>query len=117
MLMYVDLSSALEEQQLDVAANGARELQLLGRELGDPTFVALGFLVEGLAEIRRGHLREGFALLDEAMLPVLADTVVPEFAGHIYCTIIAICRTSQTVPAPGSGPRRPSVGWSHLATR
>jgi hypothetical protein len=84
MLMYVDLSGALEEQRLDVAANGARELQQLGHELGDPTYVALGLLVEGLAEIRRGRLREGFGLLDEAMLPVLADTVAPEFAGNIY---------------------------------
>jgi DNA-binding NarL/FixJ family response regulator len=98
MLMYVDLSGALEEQQLDVAAEGARELQLLGRQLGDPTYVALGFLVEGLAEIRRGRLREGFELLDEAMLPVLADTVVPEFAGHIYCTIIAICEDLADLP-------------------
>jgi DNA-binding NarL/FixJ family response regulator len=91
MLMYVDLSGALEEEQLDVATTGARELQQLGRELGEPTYVALGLLVEGLAEIRRGGLREGLGLLDEAMLPVLADTVAPEFAGNIYCTIIAIC--------------------------
>ncbi len=91
MLMYVDLSDALEEEQLDLATTGARELQQLGRELGDPTYVALGLLVEGLAEIRRGRLREGFGLLDEAMLPVLADTVAPESAGNIYCTIIAIC--------------------------
>ena len=47
--------------------------------------------MEGLAEIRRGRLREGFGLLDEAMLPVVADTVAREFAGNIYCTIIAIC--------------------------
>jgi DNA-binding NarL/FixJ family response regulator len=91
MLMYVDLSGALEDEQLDIATAGAAELQQLGRELGDPTYVALGLLVEGLAEIRRGRLREGFGLLDEAMLPVLADTVAREFAGNIYCTIIAIC--------------------------
>ena len=91
MLMYVDLSEALEDEQLDVATTGAAELQQLGRELGDPTYVALGLLVEGVAEIRRGRLREGFGLLDEAMLPVLADTMAPEFAGNIYCTIIAIC--------------------------
>jgi len=91
LLMYVDLSGALEAGQLDVATTGAAELQQLGRELGDPTYVALGLLVEGLAEIRRGHLGEGFGLLDEAMLPVLADTVAREFAGNIYCTIIAIC--------------------------
>jgi DNA-binding NarL/FixJ family response regulator len=98
MLMYVDLSGALEEEQLDVATTGARELQQLGRELGEPTYLALGLLVEGLAEIRRGRLREGFGLLDEAMLPVLADTVAPEFAGNIYCTIIAICEDLADIP-------------------
>jgi DNA-binding NarL/FixJ family response regulator len=98
MLMYVDLSGALEEQQLDVATTGAQELQQLGHELGDPTYVALGLLVEGLAEIRRGRLRAGFGLLDEAMLPVLADAVAPEFAGNIYCTIIAICEDLADLP-------------------
>ena len=98
MLMYADLSGALEEEQLDVATAGARELQQLGRELGEPTYVALGLLVEGLAEIRRGRLREGFGLLDEAMLPVLADTVAPEFAGNIYCTIIAVCEDLADIP-------------------
>jgi DNA-binding NarL/FixJ family response regulator len=98
MLMYVDLSGALEEQQLDVAATGARELQQLGRELGDPTYVSLGLLVEGQAEIRRGDLRGGFGLLDEAMLPVLADTVTPEFAGKIYCAIILICEDLADLP-------------------
>ena len=42
MLMYVDLSGALENEQLDVATTGAAELQQLGGELGDPTYVALG---------------------------------------------------------------------------
>ena len=98
MLMYLDLSGALEEQQLDVATAGARDLQQLGRELGDQTYVSLGLLVEGLAEIRRGRLREGFGLLDEAMLPVLADAVAPEFAGNIYCTIIAICEDLADIP-------------------
>jgi DNA-binding CsgD family transcriptional regulator len=66
-------------------------MQHLGIHISESTNVSLGLLVEGLAEIRRGRLREGFGLLDEAMLPVLADTVAPEFAGNIYCTIIAIC--------------------------
>jgi DNA-binding CsgD family transcriptional regulator len=91
LLLYIELSDALEDEQLDIATIGAAELRQLGRELGDPTYVALGLLVEGLAEIQRGRLREGFGLLDEAMLPVLADTVAREFAGNIYCTIIAIC--------------------------
>ena len=66
-------------------------LQRLGAALGDDTFKALGLLCEGLAEIRRGRLRAGFGLLDEAMLPVVADRVASEWAGNIYCTIVATC--------------------------
>ena len=90
-LAYLEISGALEEQRLDEATAGARDLQRLGAELGDETFTALGLLCEGLAEIRRGHLRNGFGLLDEAMLPVVAERVSPDWAGHIYCTIVTTC--------------------------
>ena len=90
-LAYLEISGALEEQRLDEATAGAGDLQRLGAELGDETFTALGLLCEGLAEIRRGHLRNGFGLLDEAMLPVVAERVSPDWAGHIYCTIVTTC--------------------------
>ncbi len=91
ILLYLEVFGAIGEDELDVAVEGAHELQNLGRALDDPTFVALGLLSEGLVEIRRGRLPEGFAFLDEAMLPVLAEKVRPEFAGNIYCTIIGVC--------------------------
>ena len=91
LLLYFDALEALGEQRLDDATAAGKELQGLGPQLGDETFTAFGLLVEGMAEVRRGHLREGFALMDEAMLPVLANRVSTEWAGNIYCTIMAIC--------------------------
>ncbi len=91
LIMYFDAQDALEEQRLDEAATAGRELEQLGCQLGDGTFTAFGLLVQGMAEIRHGHMREGFALMDEAMLPVLADRVSADWAGNIYCTIMAIC--------------------------
>jgi ATP/maltotriose-dependent transcriptional regulator MalT len=91
LIQYFDALEALEEQRLDDATAAGRELRELGTQLGDETFTAFGLLVEGMAEVRRGHLREGFALMDEAMLPVLADRVSPDWAGNIYCTIMSIC--------------------------
>jgi DNA-binding NarL/FixJ family response regulator len=91
LLMYAEGVGALEEERLDDVTKTAGALYRLGRVIGDDTFVALGLLLQGLAEIRRGRLREGFAVLDEAMLPVVADRVAREFAGNIYCTIIAVC--------------------------
>ncbi len=98
LLTYIDGCEALEEQRLDDATTAAQELQRLGLSLDDDTCAALGLLVEGLAEIRRGHLREGFALLDEAMLPVMADTLEPGWAGNIYCTIMSICYDLMDLP-------------------
>ena len=91
LLLYFDAQEALHEQRLDDATAAAKDLQELGPLLGDETFTAFGLLIEGMAEVRRGHLREGFALMDEAMLPVLANRVSVDWAGNIYCTIMAIC--------------------------
>lgn len=91
MILFTEVSGALEALDLAAAAAMARDLQALGRELGDDTWVAVGLLHEGLAEIHAGRLRQGFELLDEAMLPVLADRVGPEWAGNVYCTIMDVC--------------------------
>lgn len=91
VLAYLDVSQAIEEHRLDEASAGAKDLQRRGEELGSPTFTALGLLCQGLVEIRRGHLRTGFALVDEAMLPVVAQEVEPAWAGNIYCTMISVC--------------------------
>jgi ATP/maltotriose-dependent transcriptional regulator MalT len=91
VLAYVEASEALATQQVDDALERAGTLADLGRELGDETFSALALMVEGLAQIRRGELGSGFGLLDEAMLPVVAERVAPEWAGNIYCTIVSTC--------------------------
>ena len=91
LVIYFGALEALAEQRLDEATAAGKELQQLGPELGDETFTSFGLLIEGMAEIRRGRLREGFALMDEAMLPVLAGRVAADWAGNIYCTIMAIC--------------------------
>ncbi|MCW2631792.1 MAG: LuxR family transcriptional regulator, partial [Pseudonocardia sp.] len=41
--------------------------------------------------IKNGRVAEGLALLDEAMVSVLADELPPEMAGNIYCNVIAAC--------------------------
>ncbi len=48
-------------------------------------------MLAGLADLRSGSTASGFAQLDEAMLPVLAGQLPPEWAGEIYCTVIHAC--------------------------
>ena len=98
LVIYFGAQEALAEQRLDEATAAGKELQQLGPEIGDQAFTSFGLLIEGMAEIRRGHLREGFALMDEAMLPVLAGRVAAEWAGNIYCTIMAICYDVMDLP-------------------
>ncbi|MDQ4055078.1 MAG: helix-turn-helix transcriptional regulator [Actinomycetota bacterium] len=98
LLSYIDACGAVEEGRFDEARSAARDLRQLGADLDDDTFTALGLLVGGLAEIRCGRLREGFSLMDEAMLPVMADRVAPEWAGNIYCTIMATCYDLMDLP-------------------
>jgi hypothetical protein len=90
-LIWVDTAAALESGELDSALVGARQVQEIGRRFGSPTLVCLGLVSEGIVGIRRGQVADGFALLDEAMLPVLAGRVEPEWAGNIYCQMMAVC--------------------------
>jgi len=90
-LWYVDLSMALEEGRLDEAEQLATELRGLGDRYGDESLVALGYLGQGLAILRHGLVSDAFELLEEAMLRVVGGGVSPDWAGHIYCTIVSAC--------------------------
>jgi DNA-binding CsgD family transcriptional regulator len=46
----------------------------------------------GRALIRLGQIAEGVALLDEAMVSVLAGDVTPVLAGDIYCSVLEACQ-------------------------
>ena len=42
--------------------------------------------------VRRGPVREGFALLDEAMVTVTTGELSPFFVGLVYCGVILSCQ-------------------------
>ncbi|MDN5855203.1 MAG: LuxR C-terminal-related transcriptional regulator, partial [Actinomycetia bacterium] len=90
LVHYIDAALALETSDNDKASAEAHTLQAMGDALESATLTALGMAVEGIVLIRRGELERGFGLLDEAMLPVVAEHVRPEFAGDIYCRIISV---------------------------
>jgi hypothetical protein len=53
------------------AAASARRMQHLGGRYGDESLVALGVYYEGRALVKQARVREGLAMLDEAMLAAL----------------------------------------------
>lgn len=91
LIRYLDCLGLLAAARFDDAVAGARDIQQLGAELGDATLTALGLATEGVAQVRLGAVDIGLALLDEAMLPVVAGAVKPEYAGGVYCDMIAVC--------------------------
>ncbi|MGH2789087.1 MAG: LuxR C-terminal-related transcriptional regulator [Actinomycetota bacterium] len=87
----LEVEAALGGSDLDAVASSAREVQEIGRRHADPNLVALGILGEGRALIRQGRVVDGNELLDEAMVAVLGDELSPEWAGNIYCHLMAAC--------------------------
>ena len=58
----------------------------------DPDLLALGCLGQGQASIQLGHVSEGVALLDEAMIGITAREVSPVVTGIVYCGVIDACK-------------------------
>jgi len=57
----------------------------------DPDLASLARHGRGRALIQLGDMAEGVALLDEAMVAVIAGDVAPILAGDIYCSVLEAC--------------------------
>jgi DNA-binding CsgD family transcriptional regulator len=64
----------------------------IARRFGDPDLAALACHGRGRARIRLGNIADGVALLDEAMVSVIAGEVTPVLAGDIYCSVLEACQ-------------------------
>ncbi len=90
-LRYIHAESLLPGSDHDTTLAAARDVRAFGQRYGDPTLVATATMLEGRALIRLGDVSGGMARLDEAMLAVLTDDLVPDWAGNIYCHLVAAC--------------------------
>jgi tetratricopeptide (TPR) repeat protein len=90
-LTYVEFEQALHGHDLGGAAELAQRVTGIGGRSQDRTLLALGALGRGRVLVRRGQVREGMALLDEAMLAAVSDELPPEWAGNIYCHLMEAC--------------------------
>lgn len=90
-VLHLDAEEALESGDLDRAVELARRAGEAGRLASDAALTSLALMTEGTARLRTGAVSEAMALLDEAMLPVQAGQVSPEYAGNLYCQMIEIC--------------------------
>jgi DNA-binding CsgD family transcriptional regulator len=64
----------------------------IGARTGDPDLVAFALCLQGRALVWEGRVGEGLALLDEAMVAVVAGEISPVVAGTVYCGVIELCQ-------------------------
>jgi ATP/maltotriose-dependent transcriptional regulator MalT len=79
---------------LDGAIATAVEAARIGERFGDPDLVALAGHYQGHVKIAKGEVREGLALLDEAMLSVSNGELSPIPSGIVYCGVILGCQAA-----------------------
>jgi ATP/maltotriose-dependent transcriptional regulator MalT len=77
--------------ELDRAEELADRAIELGRRFRDPDVLAMAIHAKGLTLVAMGRVREGLALLDEAMAAVINGDLSSYFTGIIYCSVIAAC--------------------------
>jgi DNA-binding CsgD family transcriptional regulator len=84
---YERLEAGDDAEALALAEQAAE----IGRRSGDADLVALALFLQGAATVAGARVAEGMALIDEAMVAVVAGEVAPQLSGTIYCGVIAVC--------------------------
>jgi DNA-binding NarL/FixJ family response regulator len=88
-LLYLAVETSLDGGEETLAK--ARKVQEFGRRHVEHNLIAAGMVAEGRVLIRLGRAQEGVALLDEGMLEASSEDLLPNWAGNIYCHLMAAC--------------------------
>jgi DNA-binding NarL/FixJ family response regulator len=97
-LGYLDAVVAALTQDDQALAGHVNSLREIRVRLDTPALTALALVAEALAAIRDARIADAYALVDEAMLPVLADEVPLDWAGDIYCLLLNQCHRLADFP-------------------
>jgi DNA-binding CsgD family transcriptional regulator len=92
---YLMLPAALQQigrGEYEACERTAREAAEIAARFGDADLLALALHMRGRALLRQGRVHDGLALLDEAMVAVLADELSPQVTGLVYCSVLSACR-------------------------
>jgi tetratricopeptide (TPR) repeat protein len=83
---------AVGEGDFETALEVLERVAAIGDRFGDPDLVALTRHAQGRILLRTGKVKEGLALLDEAMIAVTTDDVTPLVVGGVYCSVVSGCQ-------------------------
>jgi serine/threonine protein kinase len=91
-VLLPDAMRATSEGDYDTALSVLERVAAIGDRFGDPDLVALTRHAQGRTLLRAGRVKEGLALLDEAMVAVTTDEVTPLVVGGVYCSVVSGCQ-------------------------
>jgi DNA-binding CsgD family transcriptional regulator len=91
------------------AAEVAAEAAALAKRFDHAEGYALSLQMQGSMLIKAGRVKEGLALLDEAMVTVASGKVPPISTGIVYCGVILACQEAYEV--------RRAQEWTAVLTR
>jgi ATP/maltotriose-dependent transcriptional regulator MalT len=94
------------------AAQAAREAVRIGERFGDRDLCALAIHGQGHMLMKDGRVREGLALLDEAMVAITAEELSPIVTGIVYCGVILACQDVYEVRRAREWTRALSDWWA-----
>lgn len=97
-LAYLEALVAVMNRDTAAVNHRVTELRRLCERVDSPALTALCQVVQGLEAMLSGRVAEAYGLIDEAMLPVMADQVPLEWAGDIYCTVLHHCHRLADLP-------------------
>ena len=101
-----DHAEAGEYDEMLTAASQAFEV---AERFGDADLAAMALVLQGRARLARGETRAGLSLLDEAMISVTTDQLLPALTGLAYCNVIEGCQQVYDL--------RRSQAWTAALTR
>lgn len=82
----------LAEGDAESGRSTAARAAEIGDRFGDDDLATCARHIHGRALIRQGEMQAGLALLDEAMVAVVAGELSPIMTGLIYCSVIEHCQ-------------------------
>ena len=83
---------ALAAGDCAAASEAAARAAEAGERFGDRDLTAFARNAQGCALLRQGRIREGMALIDEAMVSVTSGELTPLITGLTYCIAISHCQ-------------------------
>jgi DNA-binding CsgD family transcriptional regulator len=82
---------ALISSDSQAAYASASKAVEIGERFADIDLIACARHIQGRAFLQQGEIEQGLALLDEAMVAVVAGELSPLMTGLIYCSVIDSC--------------------------